>query len=62
MHTTMNTMMTIHIILFLLLNMTQAVTNYQYEIKKEDDKRNIFYLKPEYLNVIFNDLDEIHAI
>ena len=39
-------------------NMTQAVTNYQYEIKKEDTKRNIFILKPLYLNVIFNDLDE----
>ena len=39
-------------------NMTQAVTNYQYEIAKEDDKRNIFLLKPEYLNVIFNDLDD----
>jgi len=40
-------------------NMTKAVTNYQYEIKKEDDKRNIFLLKPDYLNVIFNDLDDI---
>ena len=40
-------------------NMTQTVTNYQYEIEKEDDKRNIFILKPEYLNVIFNDLDDI---
>ena len=40
-------------------NMTQAVTNYEYEIKKEDDKRNIFTLKPDYLSVIFNDMDEI---
>ena len=39
--------------------MTEAVTNYQYEMKKEDDKRNIFTLKPEYLNVIFNDMDKI---
>ena len=39
-------------------NMTQAVTNYQYEIKKEDAKRNIYILKPNYLNIIFNDLDE----
>ena len=39
-------------------NMTQAVTNYQYEIKKEDDKRNIYLLKADYLNVIFNDLDD----
>jgi hypothetical protein len=35
------------------------VTNYQYESKIEDDKRNIFVLKPRYLNVIFNDLDDI---
>ena len=40
-------------------NITQAVTNYEYEIKKEDDKRNIFTLKPDYLSVIFNDMDEI---
>ena len=38
--------------------MTQAVTNYTYEIEKEDEKRNIFILKPEYLNVMFNDLDK----
>jgi hypothetical protein len=35
------------------------ITNYDYESKIEDDKRNIFVLKPEYLNVIFNDLDDI---
>ena len=40
-------------------NMTKAVTNYEYEINKEDEKRNIFLLKPDYLNVIFNDLDDI---
>ena len=39
--------------------MPQVVTNYQYEIDKEDDKRNIFLLKPDYLNVLFNDLDNI---
>lgn len=33
------------------------VTNYEYEIKIEDDKRNIFLLKPNYLNVILNDID-----
>ncbi len=38
--------------------MTQAVTNYQYEIKKEDNKRNIYLLKPQYLGVVFNDMDE----
>jgi hypothetical protein len=35
------------------------VTNYEHESKIEDNKRNIFVLKPRYLNVIFNDLDEI---
>jgi len=40
-------------------NMTQAITNYQYEIEKENDKRNIFILKPDYINVILNDMDEI---
>ena len=39
-------------------NMTQAVTNYQYEMDKEDEKRNIFLLKPSYLNVVFNDMDD----
>ena len=39
-------------------NMTKAVTNYQYEIEKENEKRNIFLLKSDYLNVIFNDLDD----
>ena len=40
-------------------NITDAVTNYEYEEKKEDAKRNIYLLKQEYINVILNDLDEI---
>ncbi len=36
----------------------KEVTNYQYEIEKENEKRNIFILKPAYLNIIFNDLDD----
>lgn len=40
-------------------NFTKAVTNFDYEQKLQDDKRNIFILKPIYLNVIFNDMDEI---
>ncbi len=35
------------------------VTNYQYELKIDEEKRNIFALKPEYLNIVFNDLDDI---
>ena len=40
-------------------NITREVTNLQYEEKIENDKRNIFILKPQYLNIIFNDLDDI---
>jgi hypothetical protein len=37
----------------------REVTNYQHEERLEDDKRNIYILKPTYLNVIFNDIEEI---
>ncbi len=37
------------------------ITNYMYEDKIESDKRNIFVLKPRYLNIIFNDLEGIMA-
>jgi len=40
-------------------NITIEVTNYDYEEKIQNDKRNIFVLKPDYLNVIFNDLEDI---
>ena len=36
-----------------------GITNYEYEIEKEEAKRNIYVLKPIYLNVIYNDLDEL---
>lgn len=39
-------------------NITEPVTNYQYEDAIQDEKRNIFLLKPEYLNVIFNDIQD----
>ena len=45
--------------LFNLSNISTEVTNYQYEEKIEDAKRNIFLLKPRYLNVVFDDLDEM---
>ncbi len=38
---------------------TTPVTNYEYEMKIENDKRNIFTLKPRYLNVVKDDLQEI---
>ena len=37
----------------------RPVTNYEYEFLIEENKRNIFALKPRYLNIIFNDLDDI---
>ena len=40
-------------------NITDAVTNYEYEDKIEDGKRNIFVLKSEYINLIHNDMAEI---
>jgi len=40
-------------------NTAVEVTNYQYEEKIEDNKRNIFLLKPKYINVVRDDLDEI---
>lgn len=36
---------------------TQEISNYEYEIQMENDKRNIYALKQKYLNVVFNDLD-----
>tara|TARA_Y100001973_G_scaffold26803_1_gene40494 strand:- start:229 stop:897 length:669 start_codon:yes stop_codon:yes gene_type:complete len=39
-------------------NITTTITNYDYEIKIEDEKRNIFLLKQEYLNLILNDMNE----
>jgi hypothetical protein len=35
----------------------RTITNHEYELQIEENKRNIFTLKPRYLNVVFNDLD-----
>jgi len=40
-------------------NIGNAVTNYDYENQIQEDKRNIYILKSRYLNVLFNDLDDI---
>ncbi len=37
----------------------KEVTNYEYESSLEEKKRNIYVLKPRYLNVVFNDMEEI---
>ena len=38
---------------------SKAVTNYQYEQSVNDKKRRIFLIKPIYLNVVFDDLEEM---
>jgi hypothetical protein len=40
-------------------NIAIPITNQEYEIKIQEKKRNIFILKPKYLNVVYNDLDDI---
>ena len=40
-------------------NLVTEVTNYQYEEKIEDAKRNIFLLKIRYLNLVTDDLEDI---
>ena len=41
------------------LNPVVAVTNYEYEVRKNDEKRSIFILRPEYLQQYINDLRKI---
>lgn len=43
----------------LITNATVPVTNYEYEEKIENAKRNIYILKPTYLNVITDDMIDI---
>ena len=40
-------------------NISIPVTNYEYEEKIDDNKRNIFLLKPRFLNIVFDDMDDI---
>jgi hypothetical protein len=37
----------------------REVTNYEYENQIEENKRNIYVLKPRYLSIVFNDLKEL---
>ncbi len=39
-------------------NITTEVTNEDYEIEIENNKRNIYLLKPAYINLILNDMSE----
>tara|TARA_R100000008_G_scaffold86201_1_gene78352 strand:- start:273 stop:944 length:672 start_codon:yes stop_codon:yes gene_type:complete len=38
---------------------SKAVTNYEYEERLNNEKRRIFLLKPMYLSVVFDDLEEM---
>ena len=40
-------------------NASEAISNYIDAVRKEEAKRNIFVLKPEYLNVLTNDIERI---
>ena len=40
-------------------NLATPITNYEYEEKVENNKRNIFLLKSTYLGIIINDMPEI---
>lgn len=40
-------------------NITDPVTNYQFESEKEDNKRNIYLLKPSYLSIVLDDVKSI---
>ena len=40
-------------------NEVDAVTNYVYEIRKEEEKRNIFLIKPEYVELILDDTQRL---
>ena len=40
---------------------TTEVTNYEYEIDLQDEKRNIYLLKQNYLNIVLTDMDRMMA-
>lgn len=42
-----------------ITNATVPVTNYEYEEKIENDKRNIYVLKGRYLNIVLDDMEDI---
>jgi hypothetical protein len=39
----------------------EEITNYQYEDDLQTDKRNLFLLKPRYLNLVLDDLEDMMA-
>tara|TARA_B100002019_G_scaffold289716_1_gene305903 strand:- start:21 stop:689 length:669 start_codon:yes stop_codon:yes gene_type:complete len=41
------------------VNEVDAITNYTYEVLKEESKRNIYLIKAEYLELILEDVDKL---
>jgi len=41
------------------INDVVSISNLEYEIKKNDDKRSIYVIRPEYVNIIISDMREI---
>jgi len=46
-------------VLVSISNAAKPISNYIYEERIQDEKRSIFILKPEYLNIILDDMEEI---
>ena len=40
-------------------NEVDAVTNYTYEVRKEEAKRNIYLLKAEYVELVLDDVERL---
>ena len=40
-------------------NIADAITNHTYELRKEEDKRNIYLLKPEYAELVINEIQTL---
>tara|TARA_Y100000004_G_C8949382_1_gene427740 strand:- start:339 stop:1007 length:669 start_codon:yes stop_codon:yes gene_type:complete len=41
------------------VNEVDAITNYEYEIRKEEEKRNIYLIQEEYIELILDDIQKI---
>jgi len=42
--------------------MTTPVTNYEYETRIQDEVRNIYLIKPDYLNLVIQDIDRLMPV
>mgnify|MGYP003300222342 CR=1 FL=1 len=44
---------------YTIVSPVKEISNYEYELKSEEEKRNIFLLKPRYVNIAKDDLEEM---